>query len=162
MLIGPMQPVFLEGVRRPLLIVHALIAFACLGAATHLAIVSIHLLQGRTHLWRLARIYSQVIGGTFGAAFGAGLLLYPSYRYHVRALYLDRFAPWASNLFDIKENLLALALPLAACLFFAGRSLDGKSEAPLAPALVYLSCSLWVLVASGAVLGLLVTAVKGV
>ena len=105
-----MPSVFLDGAAKPLLVIHALVAFALLGASTHLAIVSIQLLRGRSHLGRLARVYAQVIGATFSAAFAVGLLLYPHYRYDVRGLFLDRYEPWASNLFDIKETLAALGL----------------------------------------------------
>jgi hypothetical protein len=34
----------------------------------------------------------------------------------VRALYLDRHHPMVSNLFDVKENLATIALPLALAL----------------------------------------------
>src|SRR4051812_34865753 len=115
---------FLFAGGRLLLVLHALVALALCGACTHLAIVAVRLLRGPRGLGRLARIYAQVVSATFVIAFALGLLLYPTFRYHVRGLFLDRHAPWASNLFDIKENFAALGLPFAIGLFFIGRRFD--------------------------------------
>jgi hypothetical protein len=157
-----MPHVFLDGHARLLLVLHALAGFALFGACTHQVLVGIGLVRGRAHLGRLARIYAQVSGGLFVAAFAVGLLMYPHYRYHVRGLYLDRYEPWASNLFDIKENLLALGLPLAIALFFVGRRFEPKGERALVPFFAVLSVALWALVLFGVVSGLVVTAVRGV
>jgi hypothetical protein len=157
-----MPTVFLDGEVRPLLVLHALAAFALVGAATHRVIVSIQLLRGRAHLGRLARVYAQVIGGTFVGTFAVGLLMYPHYRYFVRGLYLDRYAQWASNLFDIKENIAALALPAALGLFFVGRHLEPKADAALLPFFTFLSVMTWAAVVVTAVSGLVVTGVRGI
>lgn len=157
-----MPHVFLDGAAKPLLVLHALAAFALLGACTHQAIVAVQLLRGKLHLARLARIYAQTIGALFIAAFSLGLALYPHFRYHVRGLFLDRYEPWASNLFDMKENLLALGLPLALVLFVIGRRFDPREEPALLPWLSFASIGLWVLVLFGVVSGLVVTSVKGV
>jgi hypothetical protein len=107
------MPVFLESWSRWLLIAHALTAMALAGAMGHLAVASVARLRGKaTALTRHLRTASLV----YLACFALGLLLYPHFRYHVRALELDRDAPWASNLFDIKENLAALLLPLGLAL----------------------------------------------
>ncbi len=157
-----MPHVFLDGSARLLLVLHALVGFALCGACTHQAVVGLQLWRGRFHLGRLARIYSQVIGVTFVVTFGVGLLMYPHFRYHVRGLFLDRYEPWASNLFDMKENLLALGLPLAITLFFVGRRLEPKEQQAAVPFFVILSVSLWVLVVFGVISGVIVTSVKGV
>jgi hypothetical protein len=157
-----MPHVFLDGYAKPLLVLHALAAFALCGACTHQAIIGIGLLRGRLHLGRLARIYAQLIGALFIVAFGVGLLMYPHYRYHVRGLFLDRYEPWASNLFDMKENLLALGLPFAVCLFVLGRKFDPREEKVLIPFIAFASIALWALVAFGVVSGVVVTSVKGV
>jgi hypothetical protein len=157
-----MPHVFLDGSPRLLLVLHALGGFALCGACTHQALVGIGLLRGRFHLGRLARVYAQVIGLTFVGTFGVGLLMYPHFRYHVRGLFLDRYEPWASNLFDMKENLLALGLPLAVSLFFVGRRFDPKAERGLVPFFAVLSLALWALVAFGVVSGIIVTSVRGV
>ncbi len=157
-----MPDVFLHGATRPLLVLHALIAFALCGATTHLAIVSVQLLRGRVHLGRLARVYSQVIGATFVCAFALGLILYPDYRYFVRALFLDRYEPWASNLFDMKEILAGLGLPLALALFFVGRRLDPKEHRGVLPYFAALSLSVWGIALTAAISGLVVTSVRGI
>lgn len=157
-----MPPVFLEGAAKPLLVLHALAAFALLGACTHQAMVAVQLLRGKLHLARLARIYARTIGALFVAAFFLGLAMYPHFRSHVRAVFLDRYEPWASNLFDVKENLLVLGLPLALVLFVFGRSFDPRQESTLVPWLSFASIALWALVLVGSILGLVVTSVKGV
>jgi hypothetical protein len=106
------------------LVVHALVALALGGAATHLALVAFALATGRPKRWRvprLAAVYAQVAGTLFLLSIAVGALLYPTYRYRVRALYLDRYAPWASNLFDMKEVLAALTAPFAVGLIVLGR-----------------------------------------
>ena len=67
----------------------------------------------------------------------SGGLVYPRYRYFVRGLYLDRYAPWASNLFDFKENLATLGLPLAIGAFVLAREL---AQAPADPDASSLRC----------------------
>ena len=157
-----MPQVFLDGWARPLLVLHALAGFALAGACTHQAVVGVQLWRGRAHLARLARVYAQVIGALFALAFAAGLLLYPHYRYHVRGLYLDRYEPWASNLFDMKETLLALGLPLALGLFAVGRRLEPSREAELVPMFAAFAVALWALVLFGVFSGVVVTSVRGV
>jgi hypothetical protein len=154
--------VFLQSFSKPMLLLHACVALAGAGACTHMLIVSVRMQRGAYHLARLARVYAQVIGGTYVGAFALGLLLYPAYRYFVRGIYLDRYEPWASNLFDIKENLTALGLPMAMALFFIGRTLDPQRDRAVLPWMTYLAISVWVVVVSSTLLGLLVTSVKGV
>ncbi len=154
------MPVFLEGAARGLLVLHALVGFGLLGGSTHLAIASVQLLRGRPRAASMVRIQAQVVPALLAAAMALGLLMYPHYRVHVRGLFLDRSAPWASNLFDIKEDFAALAVPLAACAFVIGRS--AGSGRPLLRLLVVCTVALWALVAFVAVSGLIITSVKGV
>lgn len=157
-----MPHVFLDGQGKPLLVLHALAGFGLLGVSTHQALVAIGLWRGKLHLARLARLYAQITCALFVLAFGVGLLLYPHYRYHVRALFFDRYEPWASNLFDMKENLLALGLPLAVSLFFLGRRLEPREEPALLPLFALFATALWGLVLFGVISGILVTSVRGV
>ena len=71
-----------------------------------------------------------------------GALLYPTYRYHVRALFLDQHHPMVSNLFDVKENLATIALPLAFALGVLGGRLSEPEEKPYRK--VYAAMSLFV------------------
>jgi hypothetical protein len=153
--------IFLESLARPLLVIHALVAFAALGATTHLTVISVGLWRGKVHLSRLAKVHAQVIGATFAACFVLGLLVYPAYRYYVRGLYFDRYAHWASSLFDLKENLAALGLPLSVALFSLGRRLDLKERTAALPLVVFLSVALWLITVFAVVSGLVVTSAKG-
>jgi hypothetical protein len=157
-----MTPVFLQSWSKSLLVVHALVAMALTGACTHQAVVCWRLMKGKPVAPRLARVYTQVIGWTFTVAFVGGLLMYPHYRYHVRGLYLDRHAVWASNLFDMKENLAALGLPVALALLYMGHGYSPSDERGLSPVFAVLSWLLWAMVAFSSVAGLLITSVKGV
>lgn len=44
------------------------------------------------------------------ASFIFGLLIYPVFRVNVRAADFDKFRPWATGLFEIKEHIGAIAL----------------------------------------------------
>ena len=145
-----------------LLVFHALAAIVAVGVATHLAVVSFRIWRGARHLGRLVPIYATTLAVAFGAAFALGVWLYPHYRLHTRAAFLDPHAPWASNLFDVKENLAALALPLVALLCAVGRRFRLPEDARLAPLLAGISASVGASVVVALVSGLVVTNVKGV
>ncbi|HMJ55194.1 MAG TPA: hypothetical protein VK540_24125 [Polyangiaceae bacterium] len=123
------------------LVVHALIALALGGASTHLALVTFALATGRPKRWRvprLAAVYARVTGTLFLISVVAGGVLYPTYRYQVRGLYLDRYAAWASNLFDMKEVLAALVAPLAFGLIVFGRRPLDEASPPEARLILHL------------------------
>jgi hypothetical protein len=145
-----------------LLVLHAIVAIVLGGASTHLVIVCIRILRGDRGLSRLVRIYSQVIAYAFVITFGLGLLLYPTFRYHTRALFLDRHAPWAANLFDMKENFVAFVLPLALGLGFVGAKLDFEKDGRSLPYVFLAAFSVWVMVTFAIIAGLLVTNTRGV
>lgn len=132
---------FLYGARKALLLLHFAAAVALLGSSTHLALRMPALLRGRPNP-RLERVYGRVVAATYSAAYLLGALLYPTYRYHVRALYLDRHHPWVSNLFDVKENLATIALPLAIALGVLGGRLADDADKRLRP--LYASMSAFV------------------
>jgi hypothetical protein len=90
-----------------------------------------------------------------------GALAYPSYRYYVRGLYLDRYAVWASNLFDIKENFAAVGLPLVIAAFLLSRVLTPKSERGLLVGYLVMVLLQAVIVWFSVLSGLLLTMVKG-
>ncbi len=118
------------GVAQLFVVLHAVAALALCGAATHHLVVAVGYLRGvfRTSL---ARIYGVVTLGCYLAVVGLGSLAYPSYRYFVRGLFFDHHRPWASNLFDIKENLAALGLPLVVGVFLLSRTLEPREEGAL-------------------------------
>jgi hypothetical protein len=104
--------IIFDSISRWLILTHALAAVVLLGAATHNAVVTVGMLRGLLRP-RLGKIYTAVVAAAYVAVMASGAMAYPSYRYWVRGLYFDRYAPWAANLFDIKENFAALGLPLA-------------------------------------------------
>jgi hypothetical protein len=149
------------GIAQGLVLLHALVALALCGAATHHVVVAAGYLRG-VYRVRLARIYAIVTASCYLAAFLLGLCAYPSYRYFVRGLYFDRHLVWASNLFDIKENYAALGVPFAVALLVLSRSFDpAKDKGLVAPYAVLVTCVcglVWFL----AISGLLITMQRGV
>jgi hypothetical protein len=123
------EPAF-AGTARLLVILHAAAAIVLIGASTHHAIIACGYVRGR-YKPRLARIYAATSASAYAVTFGLGLLAYPTFRYHVRALYLDRYEPWASNLFETKENFAALGLPVVAIAFGLARALADADDRPL-------------------------------
>lgn len=117
-----MPRVFLGSLGPLLLVLHALAAVVLGGASVHQAVLAVRVLRGRPVSARLVRLYSLVALIAYGTTVLMGSLLYPRYRYFVRGLQLDRDAPWASNLFDFKENLATLGLPLAVGTFLVAGS----------------------------------------
>src|SRR5690242_17375913 len=122
-----MPDIFLAAYGRPLLVLHALCAVALCGAAVHQGVIAALLLRGRARP-RLQRVYGLVALCLYGVTLLFGALLYPRYRYFIRALYLDRHAPWAANLFDLKENLATLGVPLAIGAFLLSRDAHKLQE----------------------------------
>jgi hypothetical protein len=153
--------IFLAGIARFLIVIHAAAAIVLVGSSTHHAIVSIGYLRG-VYKVRLGRIYAATVAVTWFVTFGLGSLAYPTFRYSVRALYMDRYEPWASNLFDIKENCAALGIPLVIGVFLLSRVIDPRADRDLArayAAMVLLAAAIvWFDVASG----LLITMTRGV
>ena len=150
---------------RVLVMLHAAAAIVLIGAATHHAIIAWGYVRGRWKV-RLGRIYAATVAGAYGATFGLGLLAYPTFRYQVRALVLDRSEPWASNLFDTKENFAALGLPLVAIALGLCRSIGPDLEATGERGLVwaYAAC-VWLVAAVvwfAVFSGLAITLTRGV
>jgi hypothetical protein len=151
-----LEPVVFAQAARPLLVVHALVAMALLGVTTHLVVVKGLRWRGRPRE-KLEQTYSRLIAPLYGATFFFGLLLYPNFRVAVRGGYLDANQPWASNLFDFKEHLAALGIPLAVGLYYLAKK--GAAVRPLTDLFAIL---LWAMVVWEVVSGLIITSVKGV
>ncbi|MHB1845042.1 MAG: hypothetical protein ACYCWW_09440 [Deltaproteobacteria bacterium] len=144
-----------------LVLLHAVAALALCGAATHHVVVALGYLRGvfRTGL---ARVYGAVTLGCYLAVFALGSLAYPSYRYFVRGLFLDWHRVWAANLFDIKENVAALGLPLVAGVFVLSRRFDPAKDGSLIGPYVTLVVSVAAIAWFTALSGLFVTMQRGV
>jgi hypothetical protein len=158
----PLQPAF-HGSVRLLVLLHALAAIVLLGSATHQAVVTAGQLRGHDRP-RLARVYAVTCAAAYAVTFLLGAAAYPSYRYHTRALYLDRYAVWASNLFDIKENFASLGLPLVLGALLLTRWVDPQQPGagPLLTGRAVLVFGTAFVVWFDAVSGLLITLAKGV
>jgi hypothetical protein len=153
--------IVLDDSARLLVVLHALAAIVLIGSTTHHWLISVGYLRG-SHKVRLARIYALVGLCAYGVTFGLGLLAYPTFRYHVRGLYLDRHAPWASNLFDMKENFAALGLPLVIATFVLSRILQPKDDRALIYGYVALVTLTALIVWFSVVGGIVVTMTRGV
>ena len=105
--------VFLQSWGSLLVVVHSLSAIVLCGASVHQALLAVLLVQQRPVRSRSLRLYGWTTLLAYLSTLTAGALLYPRYRVVIRALFLDRHAPWAANLFDFKENLATIGLPLA-------------------------------------------------
>lgn len=144
-----------------LVVLHGVCGMALVGASTHHAVVAVGYLRG-VYRVRLSRVYAAVTAVGWAVTFTLGLLVYPSYRYFVRGLYLDWHKVWASNLFDIKENFAALGLPIALVLYVLSRRLEPREDRLLAgpyALLVFVACAIaWF----AAISGLVITLQRGV
>jgi len=147
----PPEPA-LAGAARALVAGHAVCALALLGAATQHARLAWRAAGGRLDAG-LARLYAAATAATYGATLVLGLLAYPTFRYQVRGLFLDRHAPWASNLFDTKETAVVLGLPVLAIAFGLSRLLDDtRARAlawPYAVAAALVAATAWFATVSG-------------
>ena len=98
---------------RIVVLAHAVGAVLVSGSVGHLGVLGLARLLGKEVAPGRLAVHARNSLLGLGLTFALGLLAYPHYRVYVRGLVLDRDAPWASNLFDIKENLAAFCLPLA-------------------------------------------------
>lgn len=146
---------------RLLLVLHALFAFALAGAATHLFLVTVGFLRGSKAKVRLGRIYAVTTAILLLTTVGLGAWLYPAFKVKVVVPYFDREAPWAAALFDMKEALALLGVPLAVGLLLLGQRPDPTDRPVL---WVFALCALgtFALVAFCVVAGLLVVAERAV
>lgn len=117
---------------RALLIVHAVLGCAVVGALTHNFVWSLRYLRGAYGRAPAERRFLRWAGRLFAAAFVGGLLLYPQYKLEVRVGWLDSHRPWVGRLFDIKEHVAAVACALLlAQAWLARRAHPADVKAPL-------------------------------
>ncbi|CAN5922992.1 hypothetical protein BH11MYX3_BH11MYX3_17700 [soil metagenome] len=157
-----MQPdLAFDGSARLLVLLHGMAAIVLIGASTHHAIIAVGYLRGHYKV-RLGRIYGATVAVSYAITFVLGLLAYPSFRYHVRALYFDRYEVWASNLFDTKENFAALGVPLVLAVFVLSRVVDPEEDRGLLRAYAAFVILAAVIVWFNMISGLLITMARGV
>ena len=156
-----MPEIFLDGAARLLVLLHALAAIVLVGATTHHAIVAVGYLRGKPKL-RLGRIYAATIAVTYAVTFLFGMLAYPTFRYHTRALYLDRYERWATNLFDMKENFAALGIPLVIAMLVLSRRMKPSEDKLLVGPYLGFALLTAAIVWFALISGLLITMTRGV
>ncbi len=156
-----MEPIFLHSLARPLVLLHAVSAMVLVGASTHATVVTVGTMRGRSRE-RLARLYASVVAIAYLTTMLLGALAYPTYRYRVRGLYFDRYAAWASCLFDIKENFATLGLPLVLGALFLRRSISLESERHLLGVYAFLVVTSTAIIWFDVLSGLLVTLERAV
>lgn len=162
-LCGDLLPkVFGHDLRRLLLVLHAAGSTVLIGSATHHALLMRHYLRGHLGRSALEKTYARVLSISYIATFIIGALLYPSYRVHVRGLYLDRFHPFYARLFDVKEVFAALALLLAIGLGLVSLTFKPAEEKWLLPAYAVSSFLVCAVVWMNAIAGLLITSLRGI
>ena len=159
---GPGESVIFYGMRRLLFVLHGATSVVLIGAATHHALQMRHYLRGRFERAALERTYARVVAVAYVLTFALGAALYPTYRVHVRGLYLDRYAPGFAELFDVKETYASLTLVIAVALgALAGTR--WQAEAPgLARVYAVMSFIVCAVVWFNAIAGMLVASVRGV
>ncbi len=89
-------------------------------------------------------------------------MLYPSYRVHVRGYYLDRYAPWFSGLFDVKETYASLALVVAIALGALAFTLRPAETPALVRVYAVMSFIVCAVVWFNVIAGILVVSARGV
>lgn len=103
------------------LIIHLVTSILLLGSLTHhlVQIVKGNGFRGQKPLRR----YSFWTTVSYVVCFAWGVVIYPSYAYHVRFLYSDANVPWATGLFEIKEHCLAIGLAMLPFYYSASHSI---------------------------------------
>jgi hypothetical protein len=148
--------IFLEASARWLVLLHAAAAIVLIGSSTHHVLIALAYGRGR-YAVHLGRIYALVGACAYAVTFALGALAYPSYRYHVRGLYLDRHAVWASNLFDVKENFAAIGLPFVVGALVLSRVMDPAVDVALRRGYTVMVALVAIIVWFNVIAGLLVT-----
>lgn len=156
-----MPALLFHGLARLLVVVHAVAAIVLVGAATHHAIVAIGYLRG-VYKVRLGSIYAATVAVTWLVTFALGLAAYPTFRFAVRALYMDRHEPWASNLFDLKEHTAAFGIPFVLGTWALSRVMEPKRDRGLAWAYAAMVVLIAAIVWFDVLAGLVITMVRGV
>lgn len=155
------QQTLLQAGARPLVLAHAACAMVLIGASTHHLLITVGYLRGSFKV-RLGRIYAATAAVAYAATMILGGLAYPTYRYHVRGLYLDRHAVWAANLFDIKECFATIGLPLVLGALLLSRILDPRADRQLLLGYAFMVLGTAAIVWFNVISGLLITMTKGV
>lgn len=125
----PDAPIAFEGIAKPLLVAHALVAVVLVGSVGHLVWECVRYLRGKPRNVWLATVHARVGFALYALVFALGLMAYPTYRVRIRHDVFDRTMPWASNWFDVKEMFAAFGLAAFAALFAMSFAIRPREEA---------------------------------
>ena len=180
----------LEGLARPLLLLHGLAAAVLVASSTHHLLWCRSYRRGRFVRVAAERRFAALVAVAFATTFTVGALLYPTYKVRVRAQYFDapgavaavadlaaaqaerlghpsappaaRDLTWAGRLFDVKEHWIALGAGAALLLFVLSRRAHPSVHPEVVP--LYLAHSAFVCASAwlAALVGLLTTALRAV
>jgi hypothetical protein len=145
-----------------LLILHAAAAIALVGATVHYGILAVSYLRGRYYRIDLHRTYLKIICYLYPLTFALGLILYPRFRVHVRADYMDKEAPYGTLFFEIKEHWLAVGLAILIALLALSRNIQISKPTAVTHLYNMLGIVLTVVVLFAVFTGLVLVSVRSV
>ena len=121
-------------------VLHLVLAVVAVGATVHAAVFG-----WRTpNAARTRRLAGWALVSSV-AAFLVGSLIYPAYKVEIRLAWLEQAHPEATRAFDLKEQLVALALPMQCALYALLRA--GAARPALVRALSMATAALLVVAA---------------
>lgn len=133
-----------------------------LGASTHNVAAVCGLLKGRTDRLRLEKLFAAVAFYSFLICFVIGSVIYPAFRWYVRAEYFDASLPWATGLFEIKEHLLSLAFVIGLGQFLLSRRIDFEKDREFLPLYAFFTAVFWAVAVYAAVSGALLVILRSI
>ena len=144
--------IFLEEYARVLLVLHGLAAVVLIGAVAHVAWRAVRGTLTARNLIVPWLLWSYVV------TFISGVLIYPAYRYYVRALYFEPQMRPVNFYFELKEHLSSLGLALLLAYWLSARS---GEEPPVNRFRRVAAVTLFVIVAYSYVASLVLNNLKG-
>jgi hypothetical protein len=146
-----------------LLLLHTAAAIVCLGTITHNLVMVVSYWRGQFRRPRLEKLYVKVSFIAFLCTYVlGGVGLYPSFRYQVRHLYFDQSLPWATGLFEIKEQWASLALVIFSVYYLMSRSIQPSADNPFMKVYILLGICLSIIIWFSAIVGVLLVSYKSV
>ena len=141
---------------------HWIAAIASIAACAHLIVRTAKSRQDRR-----AYVHARTLTVAYLSLYCLGSVVYPTFRVRVRAGFLDNMYPWATGLFEIKEQAATLALLPVVGIFlltrqaFSPRSTSGRAPNTHAPLLLSMSSLVMLVLVFNACVGWYLGTLKG-